>query len=227
MSDSEFPLYDLTTWAPFINRSAFRVTLRDVDGFEGFDSREFDLAIDSQFPIGRASKNTTKKDLMPASSNAYIDSPVISREHAVLSANAHSGDPHVFITDAGSMHGTMVNGQRLPAHTPKQLASGDKLQFGIDVNRNEGTHSHPLYISPPLCITDTLSSPQSSSSHANTSLRPILHAHRHPSRSASLCLTVTRRKLVVRPSAKAVRPIHLLSMNQTPSRVSLTTIIPT
>jgi hypothetical protein len=115
----------------------FRVTLRDADGFEGFDSREFDLPLGSSFPIGRASKNTTKKDLMPAPHNAYIDSPVISREHALLSANADHGAPQVFISDTGSMHGTIVNGQRLTANTPKQLSSGDMLQFGIDVNRNE------------------------------------------------------------------------------------------
>jgi hypothetical protein len=114
------------------------VILRDIDGFEGFHAREFDLALGSKFPIGRASKNNTKKELMPASTNAYIDSPVISREHAVLSANTDSGAPNVFITDAGSMHGTLVNGERLTAHTPKKLSSGDKLQFGIDVNRNDG-----------------------------------------------------------------------------------------
>ncbi|KAH4041045.1 hypothetical protein HBH70_019170 [Parastagonospora nodorum] len=115
----------------------FRVILRDVDGFEGFSSRQFDLALNAKFPIGRASKNTAKQDLMPASNNAYIDSPVISRNHAVFTAHADSGTPQVFVTDLGSMHGTMVNGERLPTHMPKQLASGDKLQFGIDVNRNE------------------------------------------------------------------------------------------
>jgi pSer/pThr/pTyr-binding forkhead associated (FHA) protein len=128
-----------TTWSCSTNRVAFRVILRDVDGFEGFSSRQFDLALNAKFPIGRASKNTAKQDLMPASNNAYIDSPVISRNHAVFTAHADSGTPQVFVTDLGSMHGTMVNGERLPTHMPKQLASGDKLQFGIDVNRNEGT----------------------------------------------------------------------------------------
>jgi hypothetical protein len=123
---------------------AFRVVLRDVDGYEGFDAREFDLVLGSTFPIGRASKNTTKKELMPSATNAYIDSPVISREHAVLSANTDSGAPSVFITDAGSMHGTMVNGERLTAEIPRKLSSGDKLQFGIDVNRNDGMYLQPV-----------------------------------------------------------------------------------
>jgi len=84
---------------------------------------------------------------MPASNNAYIDSPVISRNHAVFTAHADSGKPQVFVTDLGSMHGTMVNGERLPTNMPKQLSSGDKLQFGIDVNRNEGTQ--PTFPSLP------------------------------------------------------------------------------
>jgi hypothetical protein len=151
MSDSEFP-HDFKTWLLAANHSAFRITLRDLDGYEGIEAREFDLFLGGRFPIGRASKNTTKKDLMPAASNAFIDSPVISRDHAVLSASTQLGAPQVFITDAGSMHGTMVNGERLPPHTPKQLVSGDKLQFGIDVNRNEGTHApHEFPCSPSSC----------------------------------------------------------------------------
>jgi pSer/pThr/pTyr-binding forkhead associated (FHA) protein len=142
MSDSESIMSN--TGSLPADRLAFRVTLRDVDGFEGFDSRQFVLALNSTFPIGRASKNNAKANLMPANSNAYIDSPVISREHAVLSANANSGEPQVYIIDKGSMHGTIVNGERLPAHTPTQLSTGDRLQFGIDVNRNEGTPSDPV-----------------------------------------------------------------------------------
>jgi hypothetical protein len=162
MSDSEFP-HDFMTQLLATNHSAFRITLRDLDGYEGIESREFDLSLGGTFPIGRASKNTTKKDLMPAASNAYIDSPVISRDHAVLSANAQLGTPQVFITDAGSMHGTIVNGERLPAHQPKQLASGDKLQFGIDVNRNEGMHApykFPCSPSPSSCNADMASLPE-------------------------------------------------------------------
>jgi pSer/pThr/pTyr-binding forkhead associated (FHA) protein len=77
--------------------------------------------------------------LAPATHNAYINSAVISREHAFFSANTDSGLPEVFITDKASMHGTMVNQQRLEANTPKRLSPGDEIQFGIDVNRNEGT----------------------------------------------------------------------------------------
>lgn len=141
MSDCE--LFAAVSWAASTDCAALRVTLRDLDGFEGLITRQFDLAVGSQLPIGRASKNSNKKELMPSVDNGYIDSPVISREHAQLSARGGSDPPRVFITDLGSMHGTMVNGEQLVAHAPTPLSSGDTLQFGIDVNRNEGLFSPP------------------------------------------------------------------------------------
>jgi hypothetical protein len=117
----------------------FRIVLRDAKRYDTYETREFDLPLNSEFPIGRASSNLSKRDLMAAPHNAFIDSPVISRQHAVLSANSASGVPEVYITDKGSMHGTTLNSQRLPANTPTKLNHGDVLQFGTDVNRNEGT----------------------------------------------------------------------------------------
>jgi pSer/pThr/pTyr-binding forkhead associated (FHA) protein len=75
--------------------------------------------------------------MLPAEHNMYIDSPVVSREHAIISANSLTGAPHVFVTDTKSMHGTFVNETALVPFVPKQLSSGDKLRFGINVNRNE------------------------------------------------------------------------------------------
>lgn len=119
------------------NPAAFRVVLKQDEGYDVHDVREFDVTLGSKFAIGRASKNTSKGYLLPAKHNVYIDSPVISREHAILTANASSGTPKVYITDTKSMHGTFVNGTPLVPNTPKQLSNGDKLQFGINVNRNE------------------------------------------------------------------------------------------
>lgn len=119
--------------------AAFRIILADNDGFDAQGSRQFDLPLNSTFAIGRSSRNTTKPELMPASDNAYIDSPVVSRDHAVLSANASSGLPQVYVSDSGSMHGTLVNGVKLVPKTPHPLSTGDLLQFGADVNRNEST----------------------------------------------------------------------------------------
>lgn len=138
----------LDSW--LTDHSVFRIVLRDVKRYDTYETRQFDLPLNATFPIGRASSNVTKKDLMAAPHNAYIDSPVISRQHAVLSANASSGTPEVYISDQASMHGTMLNGQRLPPKTPTKLKYGDELQFGTDVNRNEGMSSHPLPYPTPL-----------------------------------------------------------------------------
>ncbi|KAF3035349.1 hypothetical protein E8E12_007245 [Didymella heteroderae] len=117
--------------------STFHVVLRQEEGYDAHQTREFNLELDSKFAIGRASKNISKGYLLPAKNNVYIDSPVVSREHAILTANATSGTPQVYITDTKSMHGTYVNGTPLVPHAPRHLLNGDKLQFGVNVNRNE------------------------------------------------------------------------------------------
>jgi hypothetical protein len=119
--------------------ATFRIVLaQDEDKkYDVHDVREFDLALGSKFVIGRASKNASKGHLLPAKHNVYIDSPVVSREHAVFLANESGGTPHVYISDTGSMHGTMVNGKALVPNTLKQLSNGDKLQFGVGVNRGD------------------------------------------------------------------------------------------
>lgn len=117
---------------------AFRVVLRDIKDHDTFETREFDLPLNSTLPIGRASKNVAKHELTPAAHNAFIDSPVISREHAILSANTSSGTPQVYISDCASMHGTWLNGNKLQPSAPAELSHGDLLQFGVDVNRNDG-----------------------------------------------------------------------------------------
>lgn len=119
------------------NAVAFRIVLTQDDGFDVHNTRQFDLALDSQRTVGRASKNSSKSHLLPAKHNMYIDSPVISREHAILSANSSTGIPKVFVTDTKSMHGTYVNDAALSPFIPKQLSNGDKLRFGVNVNRNE------------------------------------------------------------------------------------------
>jgi pSer/pThr/pTyr-binding forkhead associated (FHA) protein len=125
----------------------FRIVLRDVKRYDTYETRQFDLPLNSTFAIGRASSSVTKKELMAAPHNAYIDSPVISRRHAVLSANSSTGVPEVYISDQGSMHGTLLNGQKLTPNTPTKLKYGDELQFGTDVNRNDGM-SPMLFVLP-------------------------------------------------------------------------------
>ena len=129
---------------------AFRIVLRDVKRYDTYETREFDLSLNSTFPIGRASSNVSKKELMAAPHNAYIDSPVISRQHALLSANSTNGVPEVYLSDQGSMHGTILNGKRLTAKTPTKLKYGDEIQFGTDVNRNEGMSLRRSFITHPF-----------------------------------------------------------------------------
>ncbi len=150
MTDSKAPsIFQSLPPQKCANSAAFRVVLTDLNHFDTFDYREFHLPMHTEFPIGRASKNTTKKDLMPSPNNAFIDSPVISREHATLSVNASTGSPRVYITDSGSMHGTLLNGHRLVPKKAEPLSTGDTLQFGIDVNRNDGMLSPGLFPTNP------------------------------------------------------------------------------
>ena len=108
---------------------------------DSFETRELHLPIGSKVPIGRASKSVAKKELMAAPDNIYIDSPVMSRSHAILSVGGEADTPQFFITDSDSMHGTMLNGRSLAPDQPERLTPGDLLQFGVDINRNEGASS--------------------------------------------------------------------------------------
>ncbi|KAF1962439.1 hypothetical protein CC80DRAFT_542747 [Byssothecium circinans] len=112
----------------------FHVTLRAADGFDEFHERKLTMHPGERIIIGRASRNLQKPELMTAPNNAFIDSPVISRAHAALTVQPTP--PAVYIADNGSMHGTLVNGDRLEAHRALKLESGDLLQFGADVTRD-------------------------------------------------------------------------------------------
>ncbi|OCK81173.1 hypothetical protein K432DRAFT_404059 [Lepidopterella palustris CBS 459.81] len=117
---------------------SLEVTLRSVDGLDEYKERKIILAPNSKVPVGRASKSNTK-NLRAAPSNAYIDSPVVSRDHAVISAKLACGTPTVYIRDCGSMHGTILNEDRLDKGRDLPLKNGDVLQFGFDVHRDNDT----------------------------------------------------------------------------------------
>ncbi|KAF2186275.1 hypothetical protein K469DRAFT_706941 [Zopfia rhizophila CBS 207.26] len=112
------------------------VTLRSIDGLDDFSERKILLGPNSTVPIGRSSKSA-HKNLQAAPNNAFIDSPVISRDHAELSTNTSCGIPIVYIKDNGSMHGTTLNNVLLPRHRDHQLKNGDTLQFGVNVIRDQ------------------------------------------------------------------------------------------
>ncbi|KAL1912994.1 hypothetical protein Sste5344_001081 [Sporothrix stenoceras] len=82
--------------------------------------------------VGRASK-TVSKGLVPDTTNAYFDSPVVSRTHAEISANFVDGS--ITVTDMGSLHGTSINEKPLEMNLPSILEQDDIVSFGIHVSR--------------------------------------------------------------------------------------------
>ncbi|KAJ3298817.1 hypothetical protein HK104_010265 [Borealophlyctis nickersoniae] len=84
--------------------------------------------------IGR--KVNTKTN--PEPTNGVFDSKVLSRNHAEVWCE----DGKVWIKDVKSSNGTFVNDQRLSEEStesaPKELKTGDKLEFGIDINNDDG-----------------------------------------------------------------------------------------
>jgi pSer/pThr/pTyr-binding forkhead associated (FHA) protein len=113
------------------------VILRSVDKADTVPERNLLLRPGVSILVGRASKNEAK-GMVASSDNAYIDSPVVSRKHAELTADFSGPSPLVYIADKDSMHGTKLNGNVLSDGRPRQLQSGDVLQFGADVVRDNG-----------------------------------------------------------------------------------------
>src|SRR4051794_18938619 len=100
------------------------VTLHSLNN-DTFEQRRIVLSPSSpSIHVGRSSRNHNK-NLQPAKDNAYIDSPVISREHALISLNTKGDTPALIIQDRGSMHGTLVNGTMLTNNKEQELRNGD------------------------------------------------------------------------------------------------------
>ncbi|KAK1144491.1 hypothetical protein N8T08_005364 [Aspergillus melleus] len=90
--------------------------------------------------IGRASKREAK-NLAPTNKNGLFDSRVMSRNHANIRACLDK--KVVFISDGGSMHGTRLNGKKLPVDQEVPIKTGDQVVFGTEVTRGHDTY-------PPL-----------------------------------------------------------------------------
>ncbi|EMC92130.1 hypothetical protein BAUCODRAFT_126141 [Baudoinia panamericana UAMH 10762] len=90
--------------------------------------------------IGRASRSDSKYS-GPSANNTLFECPVVSRQHAELRYNPFRPvDQQVTIIDKDSMHGTYVNDERLDAHSPCPLRSGDLIRFGDKVVRAHDIH---------------------------------------------------------------------------------------
>ncbi|OBT92480.1 hypothetical protein VE01_09580 [Pseudogymnoascus verrucosus] len=88
-------------------------------------------------PIGRSSKNPLKH-LVAATDNCWVDSDVVSRDHARL--NFDSDLKRVFIEDTNSMHGTRINNRQIPKNDPIPLANDDVISLGAEVKRGIETY---------------------------------------------------------------------------------------
>ena len=88
-----------------------------------------------QFKIGRSVARSK-----PTDNNAIFDCKVLSRNHALLWYK----EGKFFLQDTKSSNGTFVNNSRLSkgAEEPREICSGDILQFGVDVQENAKKLTH-------------------------------------------------------------------------------------
>ncbi|EEH03273.1 predicted protein [Histoplasma capsulatum G186AR] len=118
--------------------------------------------------VGRSSK--THANLHPSRENAWFDSPVMSRTHAIITACP--GTKQASVVDTDSMHGTLLNGKRLTANTKAVVKNEDILTFGSTISRGSKIYK-PLSVSVLLSWNPTEDPPKPSESHsANTFVVP-------------------------------------------------------
>lgn len=101
--------------------------------------------------VGRASKNIDK-GLTASKDNAWFDSPIMSRKHAVFTTNSQNRvrpqivsflpftnyTKAVFIQDFKSTHGTFVSGRKLMHYENCRLANWDVITFGVKITAGSG-----------------------------------------------------------------------------------------
>lgn len=106
--------------------------------------QERTLSLEQPVKIGRSVARARA-----ANNNAIFDCKVLSRNHALLWYSAGK----FYLQDTRSSNGTFVNNQRLSAtgleSTPREVCSGDIVQFGVDVMESTKKVTHG-------CIVATL-----------------------------------------------------------------------
>lgn len=110
---------------------AVTVHLSDVNREETLPDRIITLENPTwTFDIGRGS--SSDDTIIPAPDNAWFASKVMSRQHAILKADPEN--KLLTIRDAGSMHGTYLNGDRV-GHNFVELLEDDIITFGMEIVR--------------------------------------------------------------------------------------------
>jgi len=99
------------------------------------------LVLDQPVKVGRSVARAR-----PVQNNAIFDCKVLSRNHALLWYE----NGKFFLQDTKSSNGTFVNNQRLSKGSeespPREVCSGDILQFGVDVMENSRKVTHGCII---------------------------------------------------------------------------------
>merc|ERR1719445_604433 len=99
------------------------------------------LSLDQPVKVGRSVARAR-----PIQTNAIFDCKVLSRNHALLWYE----NGKFYLQDTKSSNGTFVNNQRLSKGSeeslPREVCSGDILQFGVDVMENSRKVTHGCII---------------------------------------------------------------------------------
>merc|ERR1711899_147263 len=99
------------------------------------------LSLDQSIKIGRSVARAR-----PSATNAIFDCKVLSRNHALIWYETGK----FYLQDTKSSNGTFVNNQRLSKGSeeslPREVCSGDILQFGVDVMENSRKVTHGCII---------------------------------------------------------------------------------
>ncbi|OJD24470.1 hypothetical protein ACJ73_04172 [Blastomyces percursus] len=120
-----------------MERNKLVLTISPINFKDPIENRVLTLSSEKdEIIIGRSSRVPTK-DLNPARNNAFFDSRVMSRSHAVITACLQK--KQVSVSDTESMHGTWLNGNKLINNEKTPLGNLDVLTFGTKVTRGSET----------------------------------------------------------------------------------------
>lgn len=113
----------------------------------------------------------------PINNNAIFDCKVLSRNHALLWYE----NGKFFLQDTKSSNGTFVNNQRLSKGSeespPREVCSGDILQFGVDVMENCQKVTHGCIISTLRLFLPDGKEAKASPTIVNTSAETSIPSH--------------------------------------------------
>ncbi|KAI1608750.1 hypothetical protein EDD37DRAFT_387820 [Exophiala viscosa] len=109
------------------------LTLRNLDNVDPIPERHIVLKSPKwSVKIGRGTQSGDEQ-LRPSASNAWFNSRVMSRSHAMIYADPENKTVH--IQDIGSMHGTHFAGRTLKMNAPEPLFVRDVVTLGANVTR--------------------------------------------------------------------------------------------